>query len=223
MLVYILGAVFLMGLLVMLVKGSSTPGGGIDSETVVIRTTDVQRYASEVERAVTLILRNGHSESEIRFSHPNGASAFGTVMDTPLTRQVFDGAGGAAVYRDPPVGVNDGSKWQFFSNTHITDMGTDTEADRRAELIMVLPNVTPAFCNRINQVNDQDIDIVTETQDPSDGGCIFSPGNQFTGTFMKGSSVNVPDHTTFRHNPASQACVKCDNGSLHFYHVLLAR
>lgn len=223
MLVYILGAVFLMGLLIILVKGSSNPGGGIDSETVVIHASDAQRYASEVENAIRFIMQNGHSESDIRFSHPNADSAYGAVLTPPLTRQVFDPAGGAAEFRDPPQGVNDGTKWQFFGNTHITDMGTDEESGRRAELIMVLPNVTQPFCERINQVNDQALDVAAGIQDPGAGGCIFATGSEYTGTFTNGAGANVLDDTLFTHNPASQACVRCSDGSLHFYHVLMAR
>lgn len=223
MLVYILGAIFLLGLLVVLVKGATNPGGGVDAETTVLNASEAQRYAAEVERAITLILQNGHSESDIRFSHANAGSAYQTTMDAPNTRQVFHPRGGAANFREPPQGVNDGTPWQFYGNTHITDLGTDTETARKAELIMVLPNVTLQFCQRINTMNDQNLDVVAGVQDPVDDGCIYAPGNEFNGTFITGSSANVPDHTLFRHNPATQACVRCDDGSLHFYHVLMAR
>lgn len=225
--VYILGAIFLMGILVMLVKGSSNPGGGIDAETIVIRASDAQRYAGEIERAVSIVMQNGASEADIRFSHPNGSSAYGATLTAPLTRQIFDPQGGAAEYRLPPTGVNDGTRWQFFATTHIKDMGTDDPNEQKAELIMVLPNVTEAFCNKINEINDQALVLVpaaSNYQDPSANGCIYAPGSEFiNGTFLKGSSVNTIDDTLFTHLPAPEACVRCQGGNLHYYHVLLAR
>lgn len=223
MLVYILGAIFLMGLLVVLVKGATNPGGGVDAETTVINASEAQRYAAEVERAISLILQNGHSESDIRFSHANADSAYQNTMDAPLTRQAFHPRGGAANFREPPVGVNDGTPWQFFGNTHIPDMGTDEESGRKAELIMVLPNVTPQFCARVNTLNDQDLDIAAGIQDPADDGCIYAPGNEFEGTFINGAGANTLDPLEMTHNPATQACVRCSDGTLHFYHVLMPR
>lgn len=222
MLVYILGAIFLMGLLVALVKGSSNPGGGIDAENVIIHASEAQRYAGEIERAVVNVIRNGESEADIRFSHPNAPSAYGNTLDAPLTRQIFDPQGGAAEYRDPPSGVNDGTPWQYFATTHIKDMGTDG-GNMKAELIMVLPNVTEDFCDRINELNDQNLTL-TDDHDPSADGCIYAPGSEFAGTYTSGASTNTIDDTLFTHLPPKEACIHCESDDkLHYYHVLLAR
>jgi hypothetical protein len=227
-LVYILGAIFLMGLLLVLVKGSSNPGGGIDAENMVIKVSDAQRYTNEIERAIGIILQNGASEADIRFSHPNGASAYGTTLTAPLTRQVFDPLGGAAEYRLPPVGVNDGTRWQFFANTHIAYQGANSSSEMKAELLMVLPNVTEAFCNRVNQIAGQtDIVLVPAAanyQDPSANGCIYDPASTYNGTYLKGSSTNTLDITKFNFDtPPADACIRCESGNLHYYHILLAR
>lgn len=60
----------MLGLLAMTVKGSNTLGAGIDSEQLAIRVAEVQQYGQELERAVTYVLRNGHSEIDIRFASP---------------------------------------------------------------------------------------------------------------------------------------------------------
>ena len=67
-LIYILGAVFLLGALTIMVKGSSAPGGGIDEEALIIRVSEVQNYGRELEQAVSYIFQNGHSEADIRLS-----------------------------------------------------------------------------------------------------------------------------------------------------------
>jgi hypothetical protein len=220
--IYILGAIVLMGLLVVLVKGNSTPGGGIDNESTIIRVSEVQQYAAELERGIGFIMQNGNSEADIRFAHTNAPVAYGAVT-APLTRQVFSKEGGAASYRAPPSGVQTAiTPWQFFGNTHIKGIGTDTAGSRRAELIAVLPNVTEAFCLRVNEVNGQNLTL-TANHDPAASGCVYAPGSEFTGTFTEGAGTNTIDDTLFTQTPAKQACIKCETGGLHFYHVLMSR
>lgn len=221
--IYILGAIALVGLLIVMVRGSVTPGSAIDAETVMLRASQIQQYGTELERAVTFILRNGHSETDIRFAHPNTSSAYGVITDTP-SRQIFDRQGGGAEYRAAPDGVNDGTAWQFYARTHIKDMGTDTAASMRSELVAVLPNVTEAFCNKINDLKGQDLTL-TDNHDPTANGCIHAgTGNEFAGTFLDGATANTLDDTFFTHLPPTQACILCQSdGALHFYHVLLAR
>lgn len=222
-LIYILGAIFLMGLLFVMIRGSQTPGGGIDAETLILRASQVQQYAGELERGVGYVLKNGHSESDIRFANPSSVGAYGDIGDTP-SRQVFDRRGGGATWRNPPDGVNDGTEWQFYATTHIKDMGTDTAASMKAELIAVLPNVTEDFCAKINAINEQDLTL-TDNHDPSANGCVYAgSGNEFTGTYSSGATTNTIDDSFFTHLPPKQACVLCESdGNLHFYHVLLAR
>lgn len=213
-----------MGLLVVLVRGSSTPGAGIGPEEVAIKASQVQQYAAEIERGVGFILRNGHSESDVRFAHPNAAAAYGTITTNP-EHQVFDRTGGGAEYKDPPSNIQTTqTPWQFYATTHMPDVGTDTPASMRAELIAVLPNVTEDFCERINDINDQDIDL-SNNHDLSANGCIHAgAGNEFTGTYLSGASTNTPTAGAFTNLPATQACIQCESDSaFHFYHVLLAR
>jgi hypothetical protein len=222
-LIYILGAIFIMGLLIMAVRGSGGSGANIDEEKVMIKASQVQQYAAELERAVKYIMRNGYSESDIRFAHPDAAVAYGTISSTP-GRQVFDKEGGGAEYRLPPSGINDGTYWQFYATTHIKDIGDDDSADMKAELIAVLPNVTSDFCDRINDLNEQDLTL-TDNHDPTANGCIHTgTGNEFAGTFTSGASTNYLDDSFFSHLPPRQACVLCESdGELHFYHVLMGR
>ena len=74
-LVIILLAVVLIGLLTAAIQGSNnSESANIDNETLAIRASEVQRYASELERAVTYIMQDGKSESDLRFAHPDAHS-----------------------------------------------------------------------------------------------------------------------------------------------------
>lgn len=233
-LIMILVAIVLIGVLTAAIQSSSRQEGStIDEEALIIRTTEVQRYASELERAVNYIMQDGKSESDLRFAHPNFThSDYGDLSADPdPSDQVFHMSGGAAEFRDPPDGINDGSEWEFYGGTHIPGMGTG-----RAELIAVLPNVTQAFCDRINQINGQ-------TGTPADTGASAASGadpgsclhigalGRFDDAQQFYTTVNTVDDTTFEDAPESteaapapQACVVCTlDSENHFYHVLLVR
>ena len=233
----ILMAVVLIGLLTAAIQATNRPEGAtIDKEALIIRATEVQRYASELERGITYIMQNGKSESDIRFSHPDAHSAYGDLSADPdKSDQLFDVAGGGAAYRAPPSDINDGSAWEFYGGTHIPGMGTD-----RPDLVAVLPNVTAQFCARINEINNQtgtpaDTGAATASG-LSAGDCVhigndgrFNDTQQFYDTPT--NTPNDMDETSFEQDPnttearpAPQACVQCTVGPAnHFYHVLLVR
>ncbi len=220
-LIYILGGIVLLGILISLLRGNFQEGTGVDQEQILIKTTQVQRYASELERGVGYILQNGLSESDIRFAHANAPSNYGLITDNPK-RQVFSPLGGGVEYQNPLSGINDGTMWQFYATTHIKDMGTDLPASNsKSELVAVLPKVTQAFCSRINFVNGQSIDLSTI----SDTGSCINAGaaNVFTGTYVDGAGANTLVDAAFTKTPAKEACVKCADGTFNYYRVLLAR
>jgi hypothetical protein len=184
-------------------------------------------------------MRDGISESDIRFAHYDAHADYGdiTVADGThgFKNQVFHPDGGAAEYRAPPNGINDGSAWEFYAGTQIPGIGTVT----RGDLVAVLPNVTEDFCNKINIINGQTgtpADTGTTAASGSDpGNCVnvgalgrFDAGQQY----YDDPDLNTMDETTFVQDantsavrPTPQACVVCSVGTTtrNFYHVLLAR
>lgn len=222
MLIYILGAIFLFGLLIMLIKGSFQEGTAIDGEKVVLKANQVQQYANELERGVSYVLRNGVSEADIRFAAPNALSVYGTYSNDPF--MVFAPVGGGVEYREAITGINDGTQWQFYGTTHLTNLGTNTAGQQKAELLAVLPNVTQAFCSQINRNVKQSIDL-TQTTDPAAQGCVYAPTSEFGPGFLfnSGAAVNLLDDARLTNLPANEACVRCDDGTFHYYKVLMAR
>ncbi len=231
----ILIAVVLIGALTAAIQSTSSPKGAhIDRETLIIRASEVQRYASELERAVLFILQqNGKSESDIRFSHPDAHTDYGDLSaDIDPTDQVFHRLGGAAKYRAPPDGIQTATAgaWEFYAGTHLPEVGST-----RADLIAVLPNVTQGLCIKINDINEQNTDQPEDTGATAAAG--ISPGDclhigalgRFDGAqqfYDTPSTPNTVDDTTYTTMPGTQGCVQCVDmaGSpYHFYHVLLAR
>lgn len=225
-LIYILGAIFLLGLLVVISKGSTTPGAGIDQENIAIAVSEVQSYGAELERAVAFILQDGHSESDIRFAHPDADVAYGDITDTP-SRQIFSRNGGGATYREPPNGIQvTPTPWYFTGRNSVDGIGTNDNAGQgnleSADLTAMLNNVTKSFCMLVNEKND----IENTGGDPPRDSNNISLNLPFDGsyaeTFTIGGSAGV-----FQTSGKLEGCVEGDNdpptGTYHYYRVLLAR
>ena len=219
-LIYILGAIFLLGLLVVISKGSVTPGAGVDHETLMIRVAEVQDYGKELERAVSYVLANGHSEVDIRFAHPDAASAYGVITSIP-SRQIFSRDGGGATYREPPDGIQTtATDWVFNGSNQIIDTGSSCGDIKCTELLALLPYVTKDFCLSINNRNNiQNITGAPPT-DSNDAeiATIFTGDYTYihniadTAQYLKGTSEGCFEGGT---NPPA--------GTYHYYRVILAR
>ncbi len=234
-LIIILTAIVLIGLLTAAIQYTSKPSGsgsGIDKEKLVMDASRVRQYAMELEQAVSMIMQNGYSEVDIRFAHPDAHTDYGDLSaDSDPGDQVFHRSGGAATYRKPPPGIQTtAGNWEFYGGTALPDVGTG-----RPELIAVLPNVTEAFCKKINEINGYN-----STPQPSDtgagnstsnnaGGCIYGQAEarfddavQFYDEPSK--TPNTVDAATFTMKPSLQGCAICErDGKYHFFHVLLKR
>ena len=152
MLIYILGAIFLMGLLIVLLKGSFQEGTGIDGEKLMIRINEVQRFGSEAERGVGYILQNGESELDLRFAQPNTVS-YGAITTTPK-RQLFAPEGGGVEMPGLPTDVlTDSSLWVFTARNAAQQIGSTCADQTCTDLMLVLPNVSKQFCTQINRMN----------------------------------------------------------------------
>lgn len=219
LLLYILIGIVLLGVLTIALRNSGGGSENIDKEDLVLKFNQIQNYGAELSSAVSGLLSNKTSEADIRFAHPDAAADYGTITTNP-TEQVFGKTGGKANYRQPPLNVNDGSSWEFYGTTHISQVGSD-----RAELIAVLPNVTQEFCNVINSQlgftkGTQPADSSTgTTPDCVEGGS----SDRFAGSFND-LSPNILDAASFSRLPAMQACVYCASGATYnYYYVLMAR
>ncbi len=216
---FVLLAVALIGLVTAAIR-SGGEGANIDRETTIIRVSEVRQYASELERGIAFIMREGHSESSIRFDHPLVTAGYGTDITLSSATQLFNEIGGGVTYRLPPGDISSAAQWEFYGHTHLPDVGTDAP-----ELVAVLPDITSDdFCERVNDMNGLDLAAPGPPEDTT-GECInagaafrFTSANQFT----TGAGIDTVDEASFTVTPAMQGCVDC-GGSLHFYHVLMAR
>jgi hypothetical protein len=215
MFIYIIGAIFLMGLLIVALKGSFQEGSGIDPEKNILLVNQVQRYGAELERGVSYILRSGYSESELRFAHPNAASAYGLITDIPA-RQVFAPEGGGVEWRAPPAGLQTTlTPWTFSGEAKVVGVGSNGTDPSAAELIAFLMYVPKSFCLEVNNSNG----ITNPSGNPPTDADGFTWNVPFIGNFAAVGGINSTGNELFG---KMQGCVEA-SGAYHYYRVLLAR
>lgn len=211
----ILLAIVLIGALTAVLQGTSSQNNAITSEKLTLNFTAIQNYGSEMERGINFIMQNGKSESDIRFAHPSAPSDYGDLSaDSDPSDQLFHRFGGNVQYKTPPTGINDGSLWEFYGQSNLPHVGSSA-----ADLIAVLPNVTPPFCDHVNKT-------VGYTSQPRDSSaCInSSTSNRFSDSTQFSSSPNTVTVSSFSVKPSMSGCVECtSDGSLHYFRVLMAR
>lgn len=218
-LIYIIGAVFLIGILTVIVKGSTTPGAGIDQEALVLKASQVRSYATELERGVSYVLQNGHSETEISFAHVNASSAYGTYNSNP-TAEVFNPSGGGVTWQDNDTDIQTAdADWVFSANNEIQNIGYKGGACGGCELIAHLPYVTLDFCNYINT----SLGITTASQSPpQEGGSVILL--EFDGSFdLTGTTLIDAVKLRGQHEGCFEGDVDPPAGTYHYYKVLLVR
>ncbi len=240
-LIIILVAILLTGLLTAAIQMTSrSEGSNIDKEALSLKTTSVREYMTELEHAIQLIQRNGVSESDIRFAHPDADSDYGNLgADGDPSDQVFHRDGGAAEYRNAPDGLQvSAAPWEFYGGSNLPYVGSD-----KPDLIAVLPNVTKQFCDKINKMNGLDTDTQPEDKGAtpaagiSAGDCLnvgalgrFDDARQFydvaNANDVQDDVATFVDATTGAQvtRPVIQGCVLCETDSdYHFFHVLKSR
>lgn len=226
MLVYILGAILLLGILIVASKGNYQPGAGIDQEGLTLKVSQVRRYAAELERGVQFAMQNGISETELRFSHPNALSTYGTYGTNPKA-EIFNPAGGGVEWRDPPTGIQvTSSPWTFIGRNQVSGVGsTCTGADKNpcVDLVAFLSDVTQSFCIALNN----SAGVTNPSGIPPKETSNINTASAFSGTFSYQTGMNTSGgHTSSK----PEACIEATNvngaaagGKYYYYKVLLAR
>jgi hypothetical protein len=213
-LIYIIGAIFLIGLLTIMLKGSNTPGSGIDREELILKASKVRAYASELERGVTFVLRNGTSEIDLSFAHPNHSSAYGTYGSNP-TAEIFHPNGGGVEWRDNDADLQiTDSDWIFSGANNVYKLGVDSGSEGK-ELIAFLPDVTLDFCEYI--LDTLNITYAVDDTPPKDNDSMDLT-TLFDGTFESAASRVGSDYRT---DGETESCIEDTTTNKYYYFKVL--
>lgn len=207
-LLYILIAIFLIGMLTVALRNNSGQRDDVDKEKMSVKANQVMSYASEVSQAVQSLLNSGVSEADLRFAHPDASTSYGTITTTPAN-QVFSIKGGKALYRTAPSGVSlVSSRFAYSGNRAMAGVGS-----AKADLTMAVI-VNKEFCTAVNAK----LGISTIPTSSTCGDSSAAP--EFLGSFTLNKTVAASGITT----PIPQICLNCtDRGDYLFLSTVLAR
>lgn len=177
----------LIGIMAFALLSFAITRGGSENRTILtkeqahLRAEELVQYAASIKTAVDrIILYNGGDDTAISFAHPQADAAYGVYNSAPKN-EVFNPAGGGAIYQGPPTGVNDGSTYEFMGRLKITGIGTGAAA-AGAELTLVLFSVGSVVCDQINRLLARGWTGV-----PVNAGTITT--TRFAGTYTNGDTV----------------------------------
>lgn len=221
MLIYILGAILLIGILIVATKGNYQPGASIDGEKVTLQALQVRRYASEIERGLNFAMQNGLVESDIRFAHSKALPAYGTYGTNPKA-EIFHPEGGGVEWRDQPANIQTlSAPWVFTGMSHVLNVGTSCAQATCSELLAILPNVSKAFCIQMNNA----VGIENPSGNPPVELNSFNYATPFAGTFTYSTVLDTTGNYT---SGRTEGCFEGKGGDAvagryYYYKVLLVR
>ncbi len=217
--IILLAIALMAALTVVIMRTSDTTEQSKNNERMRIQASAMLRYADSLAKAVQRMNLNGISENDISFENdtvPGYANANCLISDCRL----FDTSGGSGLaYRPPPENTNDGSPWLFTGANNITGVNTDgggpaTSSDN--ELMVILPRVDPALCERINI----ELGMSSTLQDTAKADI----ATKFTGSFPDGQTIDQPAGTKAGCFEGNQDGAGTDiSGTYYFYYTLIDR
>ncbi len=227
-LVYILIAVALFAALGFVVSNMMrSSGGSVSGEKDVIFASDVLNYGKSMRDMVQYMrISKGCSDNQISFErHPfDGTDSDYVNSNAPgdFSCHLFHPRGGAMGYQAGIKDVNGGLGWIFTGTNDGEKIGKQCDFDRCADLIAVLPDISPALCRKINETLGIAADNNFTTQE--DNSFEIDP---FQGNYSY--EARLSDKATLGElEGRSAGCVRGntnpqDSNKYYFYQVLLAR
>lgn len=220
----LIGIALFAALMFTLTRGKSPDLGAAENDALVAQ--EIASYADKINSAVqNIMLQNGCSETQISFE--NSTVAGYTNAAAAAKCKIFDTAGGGMAFATPPAKAVDSNSATaasstlagnyFFSGNICVDgvaTGTGACAAGNAELVLVLPWVTEAICEQLDQI------ALNTTSIPADAGTSFD-GTKFTGTFAGSYTIGLTGNP---HSGCYQSSSSSPPGAgYHYYQVLIAR
>ena len=155
---YILIAIILLAGLSYAVNNNSRVGTAIITEQQArVVSSQVLEQGEAMALAVQKLLLRGFDETEISFEN-SVVAGYGLASCATDDCKVFNDAGGALNWFEPPEGSNSDEDWVYSGDLPIADNGNNNVYD----ITMILPNVNDSVCRQINF----ELNITSSINDP---------------------------------------------------------
>lgn len=211
----ILFALAMFGLLTaMISRTSSSVNNTGDYEQNQIRMSQIMRYATSIEQAVTRLQSiNGCSESEISFDNDDVTGYENSNAPTDNSCHVFEKEGGGLAWRTSDLET---LTWIISKSARIDEALSDTNDD----IIVILRDIDENLCGHINTKLHGWSDI--PDWDDGASGDLWTQANGSYGT--GGALLMLPSAGPALDDDITSACFNNVQASEYdFYYVILKR
>lgn len=215
---YILIAIVLLAALSYAIsQGGRTGAQNLTGDRERLLATEIIDYADTVKKTVQMLRLRGSQFSDLSFASDDLAG-YG-VSGTAPAHEIFNTAGGAALYKKPDdSALALPSDWIFTATNEVENVGTTGGAADNADLLMILQPLKKSVCITLNErlsvtnpAGDPPVDTDIDTAVPFTGGAGFAQtiGNEAGSASLAGHNAGCFRETA--------------SGNYYFYQVLLAR
>lgn len=202
-------------------QGGRSSVTALTEERQRLLATDIIAYSDTVVKAVGQLRLRGTAMTALSFANPFISSIeYGTYNADP-DNEIFNPAGGAVVYTDPPADATTTGteEYLFLANNEVQGAGSTCGGAGCTDLLMVIANMRKDVCLRINTLlgvsnpsgappTDTDIDEATK----------FKPAaNPF------GYADTIGDEDSALDNQREACFEETGDSEFVYYKVLLAR
>lgn len=158
-------------------QGGRGGTGKLSEDRQRLAATEIISFGDTVAKAVTQLRLRGTAVTQLSFAVTFLSAGYGTPGAAPAN-EIFNPAGGAAVYRPVPAEAADSAQdYQFLAGNEVENIGTTCGAKTCHDLLIAAPGLREEVCMKINDllgitnpggVPPQDTDIDETT--------LFAPG-----------------------------------------------
>lgn len=205
-----LGIVLFGALSYAVAQSGRSSTGGVANDQNSLLASELIGFSDTMANAVGTLRLRGVTLPQLRFANASlSSSDYGAPDPANAENEVFDPAGGGAVYTAPPSeAVTAASTWMFLSGTELKGAGTTCGTSSCTDIMMVAPNITAAVCTAVNNYAELGL---KDAAPPTTSG--FDLTDKFKGSMAYGGTIGDEAYAkTF-------GCLQ-DSGVYYFYRVL---
>jgi len=200
-------------------QGSRSTVTNLTEDRQRLVATEIIAFGDIMGKTTSQLRLRGTTINQLSFAS-SGSSSFND--DPP--NEVFNPAGGAVVYKNPPSEAQITSEsYEFLANNEIENIGSTCGANTCADLIMIVPNIKKEVCLAINALlNINNPGGNPPVDDDIDEDNLYEPGaNPFN--FAGTETLGDDDTELSGKREACFAETDEDPDEYIYYKVLMAR
>lgn len=152
--IIMIGIVMFAALMFTFSRGVRQGTESMSGREAELSASDIVAYSQKVQRGIERVISRGISESDISFANATDTAYINAgCLDNKCL--IFNPAGGAVAWKDPPSGTNNGDLYFFGPNRVGTVDGITKDIGTSARDLVIMLRVNPNICDSINAITSK--------------------------------------------------------------------